>query len=169
MQVTDIKHLVLSGGGLLGISYIGLAKFLEESLSNPIIKNFKSITGCSAGAIFGSLIAIGYTSTELQNIIKEMNFKEYININAESLINFMKLKNQNTRKVKRIKPQHLFEIFTNCDIDKLIKDFDNNNIQNELVNNWEVVYYFNVLKDVFTFSIDEYDFIHQSLKSFIRD
>ena len=92
MQVTDIKHLVLSGGGLLGISYIGLAKFLEESLSNPIIKNFKSITGCSAGAIFGSLIAIGYTSTELQNIIKEMNFKEYININAESLINFMKLK-----------------------------------------------------------------------------
>ena len=81
----------------------------------------------------------------------------------------MKLKNQNTRKVKRIKPQHLIEIFTNCDIDKLIKDFDNNNIQNELVNNWEVVYYFNVLKDVFTFSIDEYDFIHQSLKSFIRD
>ena len=81
----------------------------------------------------------------------------------------MKLKNQNTRKVKRIKPQHLFEIFTNCDIDKLIKDFDNNNIQNELVNNWEVVYYFVVLNSVLMFSIDEYEIIHQSLKSFIRD
>jgi hypothetical protein len=81
----------------------------------------------------------------------------------------MKLKNENTRKVKTIKPQHLFEIFTNCDIDKLIKDFDNNNIQNELVNNWEVVYYFNALEDIFTFSIDEYEIIYQSLKSFIRD
>lgn len=81
----------------------------------------------------------------------------------------MKLKNQNTRKVKRIKPQHLFEIFTNCDIDKLIKDFDNNNIQNELVNNWEVVYYFAVLNSVLIFSFDEYEIIYQSLKSFIRD
>ena len=31
-------------------------------------------------------------------IVKNMNFKEYINVNAESIINFMKLKNQNTRK-----------------------------------------------------------------------
>ena len=81
----------------------------------------------------------------------------------------MKLKCVKTGKVKTIKPQHLFEIFTNFDIDKLIKDFDNNNIQNELVNNWEVVYYFAVLNSVLVFSIDEYEIIHQSLKSFIRD
>lgn len=55
------------------------------------------------------------------------------------------------KKGKIIIPQHLFEIFTNCDIDKLIKDFDNNNIQNELVNNWEVVYYFAVLNSVLIF------------------
>jgi len=92
MKVTDIKHLVLSGGGLLGISYIGLIKYLEENLPKPMIKNIKSITGCSAGAMFGVLVAIGYTSAELDIIAKSMNFKEYININAESLINFMKLK-----------------------------------------------------------------------------
>ena len=92
MQVSHIKHLVLSGGGMLGISYIGLVKYLEDNLPNPITSNLKSITGCSAGALFGTLIAIGYTYTEMINLAKNMNFKEYININAESIINFMKLK-----------------------------------------------------------------------------
>ena len=99
MKVTDIKHLVLSGGGLLGVSYIGLIKYLEENLPQPIIKTLKSITGCSAGAIFGSLLAIGYTSTELDIIVKDMKFKDYININAESLINFMKLKGLESGKI----------------------------------------------------------------------
>ena len=81
----------------------------------------------------------------------------------------MKLQNEITKRITTIKPQHLHKIFIGCDIDMLIKDFDNNNIQNELVNNWEVVYCFNVLNSVLTFSIDEYDFIQQSLKSFIRD
>ena len=44
MQVSHIKHLVLSGGGMLGISYIGLVKYLEENLPNPITSNLKSIT-----------------------------------------------------------------------------------------------------------------------------
>lgn len=92
MKISQIKHLVLSGGGMLGISYIGLVKYLEENLPNPIISNLLSITGCSAGAIFGSLISIGYTSNELNNIVNKMNFKEYMNITAESLINFMKVK-----------------------------------------------------------------------------
>ena len=81
----------------------------------------------------------------------------------------MKLQNEITKGITTIKPQHLHKIFIDCDIDKLIKDFDNNNIQNELVNNWEVAYYFAVLNSVLVFSIDEYEIIHQSLKSFIRD
>ena len=72
MQVSHIKHLVLSGGGMLGISYIGLVKYLEENLPNPIINNLKSITGCSAGALFGTLIAIGYTYT-LDDISSKFN------------------------------------------------------------------------------------------------
>ena len=99
MKATDIKHLVLSGGGLLGISYIGLIKYLEENFASPVISNIKSVTGCSAGAIFGSLIAIGYTSAELDIIVKDMKFKEYININAESIINFMKLKGLESGKI----------------------------------------------------------------------
>ena len=73
------------------------------------------------------------------------------------------------KKGKTIKPQHLNKIFIDCDTQKLLYDFENNNIQNDLVNNWEVVYYFDVLEGVLTFSADEYDFIHQSLKSFVRN
>ena len=90
-----IKKLVLSGGGLLGISYIGLFKYLEE---HNINKQITQITGCSAGAIFGTFFAIGYTSIELQKIMKTLNFKDYINITAESILNFMKLKGLDSGK-----------------------------------------------------------------------
>ena len=98
MKITDIKHLVLSGGGMLGISYLGLLKYLEENSTVPIINNLESITGCSAGSIFGTLIALGYTSTELNSIVKIINFKDFITINAESIINFMKLKGLDSGK-----------------------------------------------------------------------
>jgi NTE family protein len=89
IKLSNIKHLVLSGGGLLGISYIGLFKYLEE---HNAVSQIKTITGCSAGAIFGSFLAVGYTSVELDKIIKKLNFKDYLNITAESIINFMRLK-----------------------------------------------------------------------------
>ena len=85
----DIKKLVLSGGGLLGISYIGLFKYLEE---HNINKQITSLIGCSAGAMFGTFFTIGYSSSELQSLIMQLNFKDYINITAESILNFMKLK-----------------------------------------------------------------------------
>ncbi len=81
----------------------------------------------------------------------------------------MKLRNAPTGKGKTIKPQHLNKIFIDCDTQNLLNDFENNNIQNDLLNSWEVVYYFDVLNSVLTFSIDEYEFIHQSLKSFVRN
>jgi predicted acylesterase/phospholipase RssA len=85
MSTHKIKHLVLSGGGLLGISYIGLFKYFEE---HNTLSNIKSITGCSAGAIFGSLLSIGYTYKELDIIVKSMVFKDYLKINVDSLLNF---------------------------------------------------------------------------------
>ena len=89
MNQQKIKHLVLSGGGLLGISYIGLFKYFEE---NNTLSDIKTITGCSAGAIFGSLLSIGYTYKELDTIVKSMVFKDYLKINVDSLLNFMHTK-----------------------------------------------------------------------------
>jgi predicted acylesterase/phospholipase RssA len=87
--VSELKHLVLSGGGLLGISYIGLFRYLEE---HNAVSQIKTISGCSAGAMFSSFLAVGYKSDELENIVKKINFKEYLNINADSIINFITLK-----------------------------------------------------------------------------
>jgi hypothetical protein len=81
----------------------------------------------------------------------------------------MKLRNEPTGKGKTIKPQHLNKIFIDCDAQELLNDFENNNIQNDLLNSWEVVCYLDVLNGVLTFSIDEYNFIYQSLKSFVRN
>ena len=92
---TTIKHLVLSGGGLLGISYIGLFKYFEETKK---LVNIKSITGCSAGAIFGSLLAIGYNAQQLDTIVKTMIFKEYLTINVDSILNFTTTKGFETGK-----------------------------------------------------------------------
>ena len=89
MSKQKIKHLVLSGGGLLGISYIGLFKYFEE---NNTLTNIKSITGCSAGAIFGTLLAIGFNNKELITIVKSMVFKDYLKINVDSLLNFVNTK-----------------------------------------------------------------------------
>lgn len=89
MSTHKIKHLVLSGGGLLGISYIGLIKYFEEQNT---LSNIESITGCSAGAIFGSLLSIGYTYKELNVIVKSMIFKDYLKINVDSLLNFVNTK-----------------------------------------------------------------------------
>ena len=86
---TYIEHLVLSGGGLLGISYIGLFKYFEDTNT---LSNIKSITGCSAGAIFGSLLAIGYDSKQLDTLVKSMVFKDYLTINVDSILNFINTK-----------------------------------------------------------------------------
>jgi len=103
MDISNIEHLVLSGGGLLGISYIGLFKLIEENnsklednISNRKQIKIKSITGCSAGAIFGTLYAIGYKSFEIQNLMHQLKLKEYLSINADSIINFFRLKGLDT-------------------------------------------------------------------------
>ena len=54
--------LVLSGGGAKGAAHIGVIKALEE---NGIPIDY--ITGTSAGAIVGSLYAMGYTPEEMEN------------------------------------------------------------------------------------------------------
>jgi NTE family protein len=59
--------LVLSGGGIKGISHIGALKALEEK---NMLKNIKVIAGTSVGGIIGGLLLAGYTSDELYKFIE---------------------------------------------------------------------------------------------------
>jgi NTE family protein len=56
--------LVLSGGGALGLSHIGVIKALEEN-NIPI----DYITGTSAGALVGSLYASGFSPLEMEQLV----------------------------------------------------------------------------------------------------
>ncbi len=61
--------LVLSGGGALGATHVGVLKVLEE-LRVPI----DVISGTSMGAIVGGLYAAGYSAAELETLLREIDW-----------------------------------------------------------------------------------------------
>ena len=69
------KYLVLSGGGMKGLSYCGAIDVLEDK---SILKNIKGFAGSSAGAITASLLAVGYNAKELQDIIFGIDYSKII-------------------------------------------------------------------------------------------
>lgn len=62
--------LVLSGGGALGLSHIGVIKALEEN-NIPI----DYITGTSAGALVGSMYAAGFSPEQMQLFVTDKKFQ----------------------------------------------------------------------------------------------
>ena len=64
--------IVLSGGGAKGVAHIGVIKALEE-LNIPI----DYIAGTSIGAIIGGLYSIGYTSEQLETIVKQTDWIKF--------------------------------------------------------------------------------------------
>lgn len=71
--------LVLSGGGAKGAAHIGVIKALEE---NGIPIDY--ITGTSAGAIIGSLYAMGYTPEEMLELMLSEQFSYWQTGTVES-------------------------------------------------------------------------------------
>jgi len=65
--------LVLSGGGAKGIAHVGVLKVIEE-LGIPI----DYIGGTSMGSIVGGLYALGYTSSQLENYLKEADWENLL-------------------------------------------------------------------------------------------
>ncbi|OPZ94244.1 MAG: Patatin-like phospholipase [Firmicutes bacterium ADurb.Bin419] len=65
-------NLVLGGGGIKGIAYVGL---LESAEKKGI--NFRNISGVSAGAIAGACFGAGYGSEELKKEFYEFDFGKF--------------------------------------------------------------------------------------------
>lgn len=78
-QAQQIKQpkigLALSGGGLRGLSHIGVLKALED---NGIPIDF--IAGTSAGSIVASLYGCGYRPAEIQEIAKSLSVGDLVKI-----------------------------------------------------------------------------------------
>lgn len=66
----SLKYACIFGGGAIrGISFVGTVKALEELGIHP-----NTIAGSSVGAIFAGLLSVGYTSKELKDIFKKVNY-----------------------------------------------------------------------------------------------
>jgi len=79
-DIAKIKTiLVLSGGGIKGISHIGALKALEEQ---NMLKHIKTIAGSSVGGIVGALLLAGYTPDELYKFIELFDTKKIRSVNG---------------------------------------------------------------------------------------
>ena len=64
--------LVMKGGSVKGLAYVGALKELENYY------RFNWFVGTSAGAILAVLLAAGYTSDELEVILRAKNFRDFL-------------------------------------------------------------------------------------------
>jgi NTE family protein len=64
--------LVFEGGGVKGIALVGAYSVLQREGYEP-----QNLAGASAGAIVASLVAAGYSATELHDILQSTPFKNF--------------------------------------------------------------------------------------------
>lgn len=64
--------LIMKGGGVKGLAYIGALKELEKYYK------FNWYVGTSAGAIAAAFLSAGYTTIELEEVLKNKNFKDFL-------------------------------------------------------------------------------------------
>ncbi|UCE64155.1 MAG: patatin-like phospholipase family protein, partial [Nitrospirota bacterium] len=69
------RNLVFEGGGVKGIAYVGAMKVLEEE---GILPDIKRVGGTSAGAINATLFALGFTNIQVRNILKKLDFNNFM-------------------------------------------------------------------------------------------
>ena len=68
------KNLVFEGGGVKGIGFVGVLKVLEEK---HILENIKRFGGTSAGAITALILGLGYTISELEDILSVLDLNKF--------------------------------------------------------------------------------------------
>ena len=62
----NITHLVLSGGGMRGVIFVGALRYLYL---NNMHNNIKHIAGCSVGSLIGLMFALKLTINEMEEVL----------------------------------------------------------------------------------------------------
>lgn len=68
----SFRNLVFEGGGVRGLAYAGV---LEELEKRKIMDNIQRVSGSSVGAIFATVVALGYTPQETKDTMSTINYK----------------------------------------------------------------------------------------------
>lgn len=69
------KNLIMEGGGVKGIAYVGALETLEEL---GILQNITRVGGTSTGAIQAVLLGLGFSVDEIAGILWSMNFSNFL-------------------------------------------------------------------------------------------
>lgn len=136
------KYLVISGGGIKGITYVGSLLILNKL---NILKNIKEYIGSSVGALLCALLNIGYNVNELKQILN-IDFSKYLNINILQLFSKLGVDNGNTitKLIKSIIKQ---KVDPNITFIKLFKLTNKKlTITGSCLNDGEI-YYFNYINN----------------------
>ena len=82
-----IKTLILSGGGVKGIAYIGVIKRLNELKQSGDVKfEINEMCCVSIGSLVGLLYLIGYSYDELYQEIMAMEIDSLKNFRMKNLL-----------------------------------------------------------------------------------
>jgi predicted acylesterase/phospholipase RssA len=86
-----IKHLIIPGGAIYGLSYYGALKHLGEQ--NKInIENIKTIHATSIGSVIATFLSLKYDWVELDNYIINRPWQEVFRFSLYSIMNCFKNK-----------------------------------------------------------------------------
>ena len=80
------KNIVLSGGGLLGFSYLGFHKYITDNTPCGF-ENIENILGVSAGAIYSLYLACGLDYNIIKMEIMDMEMENILDITIDDIIN----------------------------------------------------------------------------------
>ena len=78
-----IKNIVFAGGGFKGWGYIGTLKALKEYIP---IESIEQVVGVSIGSLFALLYVLQMDSDFLLDYVMNLNFKELIDIDIDSIL-----------------------------------------------------------------------------------
>lgn len=70
----NYKNLVLEGGGVRGLAYPGALQVLEQQ---GILDSIHNVAGSSAGAIAGIMVALNYSSHEIDSVLHSIKIQEF--------------------------------------------------------------------------------------------
>lgn len=91
-----IDTIIFSGGAIKGIGFVGCIKALSKYEYLFQIDKINNYIGTSAGSIIATMMAIGYTIEQIEEIIIKINFNDVININYDKICdNILELINKN--------------------------------------------------------------------------
>lgn len=82
------KRIVFTGGGLRSLCHFGVLEVLEKK---GLLKHVKEYIGVSAGALVGFCSILGYTISEMKQVVTEFDFTILQNAHPELVLDFFSI------------------------------------------------------------------------------